>query len=79
MPLDNTNENKAILKLLEDFLTKNPQIRFNQALVGLGITEDVYEFGSGNRFNHIDFYEMPIDTLAKITARSKSMADRNKG
>jgi hypothetical protein len=61
--------NKAILKLLEDFLSKNPDIRFTQALVALGVTEDVYDFQSGNRFNHIDFYEEPQDTLTKVSER----------
>lgn len=48
--------NKEIIKILSIYLEKNPQIRFNQALVNLGMYDS-----QGN-----SYYQEPWDTLEDL-------------
>ena len=54
--------NKEILKLLEEYINQEPTLRFNQILVSIGLTNNTYDFETGNRYNHVDYYEEP-DTM----------------
>ena len=63
--------NKAILELLEKYIDKEPTMRFNQILVATGLTQNTYDFDTGNRYNHVDFYEEPQDTLPRLRLPKK--------
>lgn len=56
--------NQCIITLLKIFLNENPELRFGQALVILGICEDI-----GNVFNEesVDTYNKVLFSLEKQT------------
>lgn len=56
--------NKTILKALTEYLTKNPEQRFGQALVNLDIALEEHE--GGPIYNHVDFYEESEDVLNRV-------------
>lgn len=61
--------NKKLLKLLEEYLTNNPDIRFIQALWNLKIIDDKIIEGNGHDIVvPVDrFYEEPDETLERIS------------
>jgi len=63
--------NRAILKLIEQCIEEQSTMRFNQMLVALGLTNNTYDFETGNRYNHVDYYEEPQDTLTKLKLPKK--------
>lgn len=53
--------NKKLLKLLEDYLNRNPEIRFNQALINMSIvSQGTYQF-----------FEEPDETLNRVLRKKK--------
>ncbi len=60
--------NKKLLKLVEEELCKNPELRFIQALWNLGIIDSIEENDNGtNLLEIVDrFYEESKDTLKRI-------------
>ena len=60
-----TEANKEILKLLSEFLEKNPDMRFNQALLGLDIIMESSDL----------FYEESKDTLKALKKRLSEIED----
>lgn len=58
--------NTAILGELEEFFQENPDIRFGQALIILGICEDV-----GNVFS-----EESADTYTKLVSKLKNQINK---
>lgn len=58
--------NKCILKLLEEYLNKYPEIRFGQALIILGICKD-----EGSLFN-----EESIRTFNKILSKFENQINK---
>ena len=57
--------NKTIMGLLEKFIEDQPNMRFGQILMALGIIE--MEQDGPNKFSIKDpFYEESVDTLTKV-------------
>jgi len=52
-------DNLEILKILKSYFKRNPDIRFHQGLLNLGITNHIVDL----------YYEEPIDTLKRIEAK----------
>lgn len=59
--------NKEILKLLSEYLEKNPDMRFNQALLGLNIVIEDSDL----------FYEESNDTLKFLKQRLSEIQNDN--
>ena len=49
-------DNLEILKILKSYFKRNPDIRFYQGLLNLGITNHIVDL----------YYEEPIDTLKRM-------------
>lgn len=53
--------NKKLLKILEDYLDRNPEIRFNQALINMSIVSQGTD----------QFFEEPDETLNRVLRKKK--------
>lgn len=67
--MNRKEENKKLLKVLEDYLENNPDIRFIQALWALGIIDREVTDSSGFETSFIvdRFYEESDKTLERIS------------
>lgn len=54
-------DNKKLLKILEDYLHRNPEIRFNQALINMSIVSQGTD----------QFFEEPVETLNRVLRKKK--------
>jgi hypothetical protein len=59
--------NKELIKIISDIVEKNPDLRFGQILVALGIIEGT--FVDGVYCTKDPFYEEPVITLERIKAK----------
>lgn len=69
--MNRKEENKKLLKILEDYLESNPDIRFIQALWALGIIDREVTDSSGFETSFIidRFYEEPNKTLERVNSK----------
>ena len=65
-----TLANKELLRILDFYLDSNPQLRFGQALVNLGIIQQEMDRDKGILSTKDPYYVEPVDMLDLIKQRN---------